>query len=251
MIKKLIGVVAILSMLAPMAVSAATFSSIYFNNGFQSVSTNPGSTVSGNVLLTVAPNEAVQCIETIVDGLQPQYTSVGGQNGYQQSTMPFNVPFNVTVPQITGSYQLQVIPFGVSGSINGQNLGCSGSQLGSATTFSNAVNVISTGGSTGSTGSSPSGIPADVWAKFLAYMSAGATPAPVNGNKAKCDAVKPFTGAPSNTYSALGVQLQSALLLNNPYAIPALKPGSSVPMGWRGVQTEAALASYNSMYQCS
>ena len=76
------------------------------------------------------------------------------------------------------------------------------------------------------------------------------TPPASTGNKAKCDAIAAYRGAPAGTYSAAGVQLQSALLLDNPYSIPALKPGASIPMGYRGPQTEAALAAYLAMYQC-
>ena len=73
------------------------------------------------------------------------------------------------------------------------------------------------------------------------------TPSPTN---VKCSTIAPYKSAPANTYSAAGVQLQSALLLDNPYSIPALKPGSTVPMGFRGPQTESALMAYNAMYGC-
>lgn len=77
----------------------------------------------------------------------------------------------------------------------------------------------------------------------------GNTP-PANSNAAKCSLIQPLESAQPYAYSSLGTQLQSALLLDNPFSIPALKPGSVVPMGFFGVQTHAALSAYLAMYHC-
>lgn len=77
------------------------------------------------------------------------------------------------------------------------------------------------------------------------------TPPPANN---KCTMIAPFLGATPYAYTSLGTQLQSVLLLDNPHSIPALDnslhPNGTVPMGFFGVQTHAALNAYNTMYHC-
>jgi len=80
--------------------------------------------------------------------------------------------------------------------------------------------------------------------------NSGGTPAPT-GNAAKCSMIRPFLGATPYEYTSLGVQLQSVLLLDNPNSIPALHAGATIPMGYFGPQTHAALAAYNAMYGCN
>lgn len=80
------------------------------------------------------------------------------------------------------------------------------------------------------------------------------TPIPVPTVNPKCTVIAPFLGAAPYAYSSLGTQLQSALLLDNPHSIPALDnslhPNGTVPMGFFGIQTHAALSAYNAMYHC-
>ncbi len=90
---------------------------------------------------------------------------------------------------------------------------------------------------------------AQLAAEIQAILHPVTPPAPAVN--AKCTAIAPYTSAPSFTFSPLGVQLQSALLLDNPGSIPALAAGSTNPMGYRGNQTNAALATYMSLYHCN
>lgn len=78
------------------------------------------------------------------------------------------------------------------------------------------------------------------------------TPVPPvqTGNAAKCAAIAPYLGAQAYTYSSLGVQLQSVLLLDNPNSIPALHAGATIPMGYFGPQTHTALAAFQANYHC-
>lgn len=117
-------------------------------------------------------------------------------------------------------------------------------------------NANNTGGnSTGGTGSGANSVSAQLAAlaasiqAFIASLHSTTTP-PVTGNAAKCDVVRPYLGAQPFAYSSVGVQLQSALLLDDPTSIPALKAGATIPMGYFGPQTHAALTNFSSKYGC-
>lgn len=90
---------------------------------------------------------------------------------------------------------------------------------------------------------------------LLCGISPPTGPPPSSANAAKCALVTPYLNAPPYMYSATGTQLQSALLLDNPHSIPALDnslhPNGTVPMGFFGIQTHAALSTYMSMYHCN
>lgn len=224
---------------------AATITDPLFSNGDTTIDAQGNSNVSGTFTLQVGVNEVCEIVRTQAAPQAFTDTSVGGSLGYQFGTYT-NVPFTVKVSPNTGTYYPTVQCAGIYGgnrAVDGNDNVVVGPQgLGTIRVVAN--------GSSGSTGSTdkPSWLDA-----FLASIIAALkpTPAPTPAPSEKCDAIKPYLSAPAGTYSAAGVQLQSALLLDNPYSIPALKPGSRVPMGFRGVQTEAALSAYMATYHCN
>lgn len=89
----------------------------------------------------------------------------------------------------------------------------------------------------------------------ITTQSPGTTPPPAtNPNAAKCALVAPYRNAAAYQYTTAGQQLQSALMLDNPHAIPALDaslhPQGTVPLGFFGIQTHAALNAFDAMYHC-
>lgn len=80
------------------------------------------------------------------------------------------------------------------------------------------------------------------------------TPTPTPTVNPKCTAIQPYLGATPYAYSTLGQQLQNVLTLDNVHSIPALDvtlhPNGTVPLGFFGIQTHAALNAYNAMYHC-
>lgn len=242
---KKILIASALALALPVLSMAATFSNVAFDNGDVTISGQGGDTKNATFRVVVPAGQVVEwvSVDVLGDNLAEVETSVGGDLGLQEGTHDVTLP--VKLPPNTGTYTLQVRGAGIFGGIRAIN---SNDTVVGTASFSSALRVVADSSSSVGGTSAPSGIPAAVWAKFLAWIN-GSTPAPASN--AKCDAIAPFKNAPAGTYSAQGVQLQSALLLDNPYAIPALKPGSSVPMGYRGPQTEAALSAYLAVNHCN
>lgn len=234
------------ALLFPIAAMAATFTNVQFQNGDVTISGQGGNTVQATFHVVVPANQVVEQMETDVtgDNLAPVCMSVGGEQGLQEGT--HDVTLSVKLPPNTGTYSLNVKGAGTFGGI--RSIDCNDNSVGSAT-FSSALRVVAdSNSSTGSSTTEESRISAIV-ARILAALGIGGTPAPTASPK--CAAIAPYLSAQTGTYSPMGVQLQSALLLDNPNSIPALAAGSSIPMGYRGVQTNAALAVYNSNYHCN
>lgn len=231
-------------MVGPALASAASISSVQFQNGDSTISCVGGSTVQATLKLTVGTGEVVEWVRTQV-GSQPFVdTSVGGTLGIQEGTS--DVSASVMCPPNTGTYNLSVRGAGIYGgihSVDGADNVVLSSNFGSAIrTVADASNTTSGGSTAG--GTMPS------WLAALIAALHPATPAPTTGNAAKCAMIAPYLDAGAYTYSSHGVQLQSVLLLDNPDSIPALHAGATIPMGYRGSQTNAALAAYNAHYMC-
>lgn len=240
----IVSVLAGVAMLAtPFAAMAATISNPLFSNGQTAIDATGGSTVSGTFTLTVGSGEVVEWLRTQSDPSQPFVdTSVGGTLGYQEQTY-VGVPFSVKVPPNTGTYYPTVQgagTFGGARSINGaDNVTLGSSGLGT-------VRVVANGST--DTGGVPSGIPADVWAKFLLWMS-GSSSTPTPTVSAVCAAyAQANNGTQSNVYSDANVRLQG-FLLSQGASIPALKAGAA--FGFYGNQTTAAVGWFNSTNHCN
>lgn len=263
-LKKMAGIVAIASMLLPIAASAATVTNpnaIF--DGQSQVYGNAGQSVSATFQVDVPAGQVLHAIRTKVDSQATVCTAVGAIEGAQTT----DITVNITLPPNTnnGGYSLVADLFYTDTLAQAQaltgNLACT-SNGGSAHVNTNAynggtvVNVLpSSGSNSGSnTGSSSA---TDALAAAVAALTAQVqallhpvTPPAPTGNAAKCAAIAAYVNAPANTYSPTGVQLQSALLLDNPNSIPALAAGATIPMGYFGPQTHAALYAYQNTYGC-
>lgn len=238
-------VVAGFSLALPFAAMAATISNPVFSNGDTTIDATGGSTVSGTFTLQVGAGEVCEVLRTQSDPSQPiKDTSVGGALGYQFGTQA-NVAFSVKVPPNTGTYFPTVQCAGIWGGNRSQD-GADGVVVGP--TPLGTLRVVANASSGGNT--APSGVTQAQWDAFLAFVQGGSTPPAPTGNAAKCALIAPYLGAQAYAYSPLGVQLQSVLLLDNPNSIPALHAGATIPMGYFGPQTHAALSQYQSMYGC-
>ncbi len=238
---------AVALLVAAGTVSASTnISNIKFVNGQTTTSCTAGQVVSATFYTTTPVNEVVEVGQTDVlgDSLAPSLPfSLGGELGLQEG--PNEIQVNFTCPQNTGYYSAELKLAGIFGGDRAVNLT---QGVTSSNSFSNAIHVVA-GGSTTTGGGSNT---APQWfIDWLATQNGGSTSGQTAAQKAKCDLVKPFLGATPYDYSPAGVQLQSVLLLDNPYSIPALKAGATIPMGFFGPQTHAALAAYNSANKCN
>lgn len=255
---KLVSVLAGAAMLlgAAPAMAASVSSNAVFDGQTQ-VYGNAGSSVQATFQVHVNSGEVLHAIRTKVDGQATVCTPLGPVEGAQD----VNVDVNITLPPNTnnGGYSLVADLYTTdtvqqADAMSG-NLACTSSVSGShvftaAYNGGTVVNVLPVSGSTntGNTGSSNDTAIQAILAWIQSQMHP-TTPAPT-GNAAKCAAIAPYVNAPANTYSPMGVQLQSALLLDNPNSIPALAAGATIPMGYFGPQTHAALYSYNAVYGC-
>jgi hypothetical protein len=237
--------------------SAATISNVEYSNGDVTIQGNAGQSVSGKVRIVVGNNEEVEYVQfdVISDNLSPVCANV---NRLQEGTHFVNIPGDVKFPPNTGTYNLSVSSHGIFGGLAADD--CVGDQNGS-NSFNNSVRTVGGSTSSGSVGTVDSllAVIAGLQAQFACMTNGGnwngitkacdAKPAPVASTK--CAAIAPFKFAPAGTYSDVGVQLQATLLADNPNSIPALKAGSTVPMGYRGPQTENALSMYNAKHACN
>lgn len=233
--------------------SAATFSNVEFQNGQTTVEGTGGSNVTATFRVVVGVNEVVEQIQTDVigDGLAPVCTSVGGTLGLEQGT--HNVSIQVKLPPNTGTHNLDVQGSGIYGAFRADD--CVGDVVGSAS-FAGALRVVATGsGNTGSSTSDLQSLIADL-VKQVSCLSTGGTwatgvctpkptaPAP----STKCAAVNAkLIGTVDNSYNSANVMLQG-YLLSEGMSIPALAAGAS--FGYKGPQTNAALAQFKAMNQC-
>lgn len=248
--KKLIigAVIGVVVALAPLAVFAATFSNVQFDNGDVTISGTGGSTVNATFHIIVPANQVVENIQTDVlgDSLAPVCTSVGDNLGLQEGTHDITVP--VTLPPNTGTYTLSVQGAGIYGGI--RSIDCSDNVVGTAS-FGSALRVVADSSdtsipTTGSTGD-------DFWTKlagiFAAALKANApAPAPTPTVAQVCTDLGQYSALGQGSTGQSVVQLQG-LLLSKGASIPALAAGAS--FGFFGPQTAAALASVKGQNSCN
>lgn len=233
-------------LLAGTALASSNISNIKFANGQTTTSCTAGQSVTATIYFTTPANEVVEVGQSDVlgDSLSPSLPfSLGGDLGMQEGPNEIQVTF--TCPQNTGYYTPELKLAGIFGGDRAVNVT---QGVTSSNSFPNAIHVVA-GTSTGTSGGSSNTIPQWFldWQASQNAGSAGQTAA----MKAKCDLIKPYLSATEYAYSPMGIQLQSALLLDNPYSIPALAAGSTVKQGYFGPQTHAALSAYMSANKCS
>lgn len=251
-VKKILGLVLGLALtlgLAGTASASSAITNVRFDNGQTSKDCTAGQTLSVTFRVTVPAGEVAELgqVDVLGDALAPELpVSLGNELGLQEG--PHDVTATVPCPQNTGYYTVEYRTAGIFGGTRAVTMTDGVTSVG---TFGSAIRVVSSTTSNSTVGTTSQ------WDQLMAMIAALlAKPAPVVPPvvvptvNPKCTLIAPFLGAPSGTYSAAGTQLQSVLLLDNPYSIPALRPGSNIPQGFRGVQTEAALSSYLTTYSC-
>ena len=273
MIKKILfSIVTAAMAIAPNAFAATTQDFLTLD-GLSNNTYTVGSTFNAKLSFTLTGSDTVQSIKWEI------------LNSANQAVLPFECQdvspdfltagtyatefTGHTIGGSQGTWKIRVSTYGVA--VPGANNNCTGTPV-NTRTYSNVLtltndnssgNVINNTGNSNS-GSSSSGILGQICniMPSLWFCNGSspvptptptptATPVPTPTVNPKCATIAPYLMAAPYTYSSLGVQLQSALLLDNPYSIPALKPGSHVTMGFNGVQTHAATAAYMSMYHCN
>lgn len=239
-----------------------------------------GTLVNGATSATVAAGESFELTftadATLGDEIEYVRARARDENNHILSTTCTNVgrktgddvemTADVSTPSDTpqGNIDVLISVYGDAGVA--QHNGCTGSSLDSFT-FQNIVHVgdnTTEGQSNGNGGGTSNSAPPSWFSLYLQAQCVGgggtwtaaslscthpSAPAPT-GNAAKCAAISPYLSAPKSTYSSTGVQLQSALLLDNPNSIPLLAAGATIPMGYRGPQTTAALQAFSNVYGC-
>lgn len=242
--KLLVSSLAVAALLVGGIASAATFSNVTFSNGDTSISGTGGSTVNVTLKVTVGAGETVEFVRTTA-GSQPfQDTSVGGTLGLQEGTYDVTIP--VKLPPNTGTYNLDVQGAGIYGGIRAIN---GADNVVGSNSFGSSLRVVSqtNASSTGSAGSEDSILSA-IWA-WIQAQTKPVTPAP---STSACTVLTAkLAGTSYGVYNDANVSLQGYLLSANPNSIPALKAGSTVPMGFYGPQTAAALTAYKSANSCN
>ena len=270
---KIVGAVAAAMLLLPLLASAATTQTFLTLDGVSNNTYTVGSTFNAKLSFDLTGTDTLQSIKWEI------------LNASNQAVLPFECqdvdPDFLTAGSYAtefaghtlggsqGTWKIRVSTYGVA--VPGANNNCTGVPV-NTRTYNNVLTLTNdnssgtvinnTGSGSGTSAGNSNTIPA--W--FTLYLQSQCTasggtwsggvcthPAPVpipTGNAAKCAAIASYLGAAPYTYSSLGVQLQSALLLDNPMSIPALHAGATIPMGYFGVQTHAALAAYQAMYHC-
>lgn len=244
------------ALLATAAFASTTQTAILFD-GVPSESITVGSSADARLTFNNTGNSTVQSVkvELVGSGVPGVCLDVNDQNSTGTHTVNFPVD---TVGGTEGTWDVRTTTYGTV--VPGANNNCDDT-IGTHTThtFQNQLTLTDDSNSgtiannTGNGSGTSSGSSTSVLSQILAAITAlahPATPTPPAGNAAKCALIAPFLGATPYAYSPMGIQLQSALLLDNPYSIPLLAAGSSVTQGYFGIQTHAALSSYDQKYGC-
>lgn len=234
---------------------AATFTNLEFENGDNTVSCVGGSTVNGTFRLVVPNNQVVEWVQTdvITDNLAQVDTSVGGTLGLEEGTHLITLP--IKCPPNTGNYTVKIQGAGIYGGIRAVN--GDDTVVAPAVTFNQVLRVTSSSSNT-STGFGTTNNAVDALAALVASLTdkvnallhpattPPATTPPATPNKCAVLNEK-LAGTMDNTYNEANVRLQG-FLLSEGASIPALKAGAS--FGYKGPQTNSALAWYRSANSC-
>lgn len=251
-----VKIISVLAGVAMLALPVAAFASVNIQNltldGLANTTVNVGDTINAQATYQITSNDDVESLswELVGSGLPQTCVDIPDQINGGIWHPQFDINTNGAT---AGSWDVRIKLYGVNGAGTDQQCGTSAKDT---MTFTNRVaiteqttNNTGVGNGTGNNGNGSASNPPNWFQQWLAAFMAAQKPA-TPAVSPKCAAIAPFLGAPANTYSSLGVQLQSALLLDNPNSISALAAGSTISMGYFGPQTHAALATYNATYHC-
>jgi len=233
--KTLIGGALILSMILPLAASAATITNNTFSNGDVTIGANGGSSINGTLHVVVGQNEVVQFLGVKVDSLAEKCTAVN----YQQGT--YDIPYSAVVPPNTGSYSFNARVAGKWGGV--PSVDC-GDNVIANISVGNAVTVLP-----GSSSTTVGGVSqlSELLAALKALLQGNTAPAPTQST-ACANLTAKMMGTQSGTYNPANIKLQG-FLLSEGESIPALAAGAS--FGFFGSQTQAAVNSYRTAHNCN
>lgn len=252
---------------AMLLLPVATFASVSVNNvlfddGTGNVTTSSASTVNVHLYVNTSGTNDVESVFV-------KFPNAGGiaQQGVcydvadQVGESPVNgwvFEFPVTVPVNAGTWDISLATHGTNGDAADNTCTTSAD---ATQTFSGRVTVTSdnsTGTPTGNSGGS--GGPGNVGslaalqalvAQLAAQVQAILHPTTPPASTGACAALQAKqVGTSYGVYNDPNVALQGFLLSANPNSIPALKAGSTVPMGFYGPQTQSAVSAYKSMNGC-
>jgi len=236
------------AVMLPFTARAADFTNVEFSNGDVTIQGNGGNSVTAKFRVVIGPGEVVEKIQTDVigDGLAPVCKDVGGSKGLEEGT--HSVSMQVKLPPNTGTYDLDVQGSGIFGAFS--TVDCTANVVGSAS-FGGALKVVSGSSNSGGDSNDDSIIPE--WFKQFALMmgwNLGGNPTPPAQQTVCQELSAKLIGTQYGVYNDNNVALQGFLLAWNPNAIPALKAGSTVPMGFYGPQTGKAVTDYQMAKGC-
>lgn len=247
--KKLIGTIAAMGLLLPVAAFASINVDNILFSGSGSVTVAADATVNADVYVT---NDSANDVESLF--IKVPNSGGATEQGIcydvadQVGTSPVNgwvIPVNLKVPHNNGTWDVVVSTHGTNGDA-ADNI-CSTS-ADDTSTFTGRVTV--TGGGTPSSGGTGT---TSQWDTILASLQAillkltPTTPTPP-ASSTKCTALQSkMLGTQMNVYNQANVQLQG-FLLSEGQSIPALTAGAS--FGYFGPQTASALTSFKAMNQC-
>lgn len=250
----LVAIVAVLALgFFATTASAATIPGFYnaIFDGYTDVYGEPNERVDVTVRVEAESGEVVHAVSTdfIGDGVGQVCHDISNFEGAQDR----DVDLRVNLPKTTGDYDLLVEVFTAdtmqeANALRG-SVACAG-DVDTDAPFTDSVHVIP-GGTSGSTGDDNLAAPSwfQTWLEgpFAEIIAALLGDEPQEANP-KCTALQDkLIGTVDNTYNQANVRLQG-FLLSEGYSIPALEQGAA--FGYKGTQTNGALAQFKSANQC-
>lgn len=239
---KLLGLIAGASLfLVAGTAGAATNITHLTLDGKTNVTVDEGDSVDARVVYDLTSGDDVESASwEIVDSGLPK-TCVNVSDRITDGT--FNSSFTIDTDGASeGTWDVQIRLFGTNG--EGSNQNCEGS-ADDTMTFTNRITVEESNDD--DLGGDDDNMPS--WLKaLLAALGVGGSNPPTPAPSTKCAAVNAkLVGTVDNTYNQANVQLQG-YLLSEGMSIPALAAGAS--FGYKGPQTNAALAQFKAQNQC-
>ena len=241
--KKIIGLVAAVALLAGASVaSAASFTNVEFDNGDVTVQGTGGQTVNVKIRVVVPAGEVVEQLETDVlgDSLSPVCEAVGGSLGLQEGT--HFVTRAVKLPPNTGTYTLQVKGSGIYGAFSA--IDCINNNVGTAS-FAGALKTVASGSAPVAGNDQPSWL-----AALMAAIANLNKPAPAPTVSTACTTLAAkMVGAQYGVTNSANGKLQG-FLIGEGYNIPLLQ-ANQAPFGFWGSQTQSAVLVFKTANSCN
>ena len=240
------------SMLAGTAL-AVNIPALAIFNGDTEVFAKPNATFTVTPRVEVETGEVAHAIATDVigDSRPMQCHDISNIQGEQWR----NVSVSDKAPSGTDAYGFEIRVYYTTGvnavaeanSKTGDSA-CTGS-YDLAYNQNDVVNVTPNGSSS-TDDTNVGGMSSAEFQALLAAIKAVLNPTPT-APAACAELTAKMTGTSYGVYNDANVSLQGFLLSKNPNSIPALKAGSTIPMGFYGPQTAAAISAYKAVNGCN